>query len=133
MTTDNKKVWRKGGPGMGIASWVAIALAAVYLPAGLLKLVVPRSRLTSNPQFGWARDVSDGAVKAIGAAEVLGGLGVLAPRLTGVAPGLGVAAAWGLAAVQVGAIVVHVRRREFATLPVNVVLLALAVVLISGG
>ena len=37
-------------------------------------------------------------------------------------------AAWGLAAVQVGAIVVHARRREFATLPVNVVLLVLAVI-----
>ena len=45
---------------------------------------------------------------------------------------IGVLAAWGLAAVQVGAIVVHARRREFATLPINVVLLALAVVLAVG-
>ncbi|WP_313675919.1 DoxX family protein [Mycolicibacterium sp.] len=118
---------------MSTASWwVAIALAAVYAPAGLMKLVVPKSRLVSNPQFGWAAAMSDPAVKAIGAAEVLGAVGVIAPRLTGVAPALGVAAAWGLAAVQVGAIIVHVRRREYATLPINVVLLALAVVLGAG-
>lgn len=109
--------------------WVAIALAAVYAPAGLLKLVVPKSSLLSRPQFGWAADFSDQTVKAIGAAELLGAVGVIAPRLTGVAPGLGAVAAWGLAAVQVGAIIVHVRRREFGTLPINVVLLALAVVL----
>ena len=112
--------------------WVAVALAAVYAPAGLLKLVVPKSRLTTNPQFGWAKDVSDSTVKAIGAAEVLGAAGVVIPRLTGIAPVLGTLAAWGLAAVQVGAIVVHARRREFATLPINLVLLALAVVLGAG-
>ena len=117
---------------MEAAMWVAIALAAVYLPAGLIKLVVPKSRLVTNAQFGWAAGVSDQAVKAIGAAEILGALGVLAPRLAGVSPAIGVLAAWGLAAVQVGAIVVHARRREFATLPINVVLLALAVVLAVG-
>ena len=109
--------------------WVSIALAAVYLPAGLIKLVVPKSRLISNPQFGWAAAVSDPTVKGIGTLEILGAIGVIAPRLIGAAPMIGVAAAWGLAAVQVGAIVVHVRRREFATLPINVVLLVLAVVL----
>ncbi len=114
------------------ALWVSIALAAVYLPAGLIKIVVPKNRLVSNSQFGWAAAVSDPMVKAIGAAEILGAVGVIAPRLTGVAPVVGVAAAWGLAAVQIGAIVVHVRRREFATLPINVVLLVVAVVLAVG-
>lgn len=114
------------------ALWVSIALAAVYLPAGLIKIVVPKHRLVANSQFGWAAAVSDPMVKAIGVAEVLGALGVIAPRLTGIAPVIGVAAAWGLAAVQVGAIVVHGRRREFATLPINVVLLVLAVVLAVG-
>jgi hypothetical protein len=112
--------------------WISIALTAVYLPAGLIKVVVPRSRLVSNPQFGWAAEVSDQALKAVGAVEILGAVGVIAPRLTDMAPGLAVAAAWGLAAIQVGAIVVHARRREFATLPINIVLLVLAVVLAIG-
>ena len=112
--------------------WVAVALAAVYAPAGLLKLVVPKSRLTSNPQFGWAAAFPDSPVKAIGAAELLGAAGVILPRLTGIAPVLGTLAAWGLAAVQIGAIVVHAGRREYATLPINLVLLALAVVLGAG-
>ena len=114
------------------ALWVSIALAAVYLPAGLLKIVVPKDRLVSNSQFGWAAAVPQSTVKAIGGAEILGALGVIAPRLTGIAPVIGVAAAWGLAAVQIGAIVVHVRRREFATLPINIVLLVLAIVLAAG-
>lgn len=112
--------------------WVAVALAAVYLPAGLMKVLVPKGRLESNPQFGWATELSASAVKAIGAAEIAGGLGVIAPRLTGITPGIGIAAAWGLVAVQAGAIFVHVRRREFATLPINVVLLVLALVLATG-
>lgn len=111
----------------GVSWWISIALAAVYLPAGLMKLVVPKARLETNAQFGWMTTMSASAVKGIGAAEILGGLGVLAPRLVGMSPGLGIAAAWGLAAVQVGAIVVHARRREYATLPMNVVLLVLAV------
>ncbi len=115
-----------------VSWWISIALAVVYLPAGLMKVVVPKGRLESNAQFGWMRTMSSSMVKGIGAAEILGGLGVIAPRLAGISPALGVAAAWGLAAVQVGAIVVHARRREFATLPVNVVLLVLAVVLAAG-
>jgi hypothetical protein len=87
------------------ALWVSIALAAVYLPAGLLKIAVPKGRLVSNSQFGWAAAVPQSTVKAIGGAEILGALGVIAPRLTGIAPVIGVAAAWGLAAVQIGAIV----------------------------
>ena len=112
----------------GVAWWISIALAAVYLPAGLMKLVVPKTRLESNAQFGWMSTMSASAVKGIGVAEILGGLGVIAPRVLGMSPALGMAAAWGLAAVQVGAIVVHARRREFATLPVNIVLLVLAVI-----
>lgn len=116
----------------GVSWWISVALAVVYLPAGLMKLAVPKAKLESNAQFGWMTTMSPSAVKGIGAAEVLGAAGVVAPQLIGIAPALGVAAAWGLAAVQVGAIVVHARRREFATLPVNVVLLVLAIVVAAG-
>lgn len=112
---------------MHIALWiVAGLLAAVYLGAGLTKLVQSRKKLLSNPNFGWAQDFSDPAVRGIGAVEALGALGLVLPQATGVVPVLTPLAAVGLALVQVGAMVVHLRRGETKNLPVNLVLLALA-------
>lgn len=112
--------------------WISVVLAAVYGAAGLIKLVVPKARLLSNRSFAWAATVPDAAVKAIGAAEVLGAAGLLLPRLTGAPPAIATAAAAGLVLVQAGAITLHGRRREFATLPINVILLALALAVATG-
>jgi zinc transporter ZupT len=66
--------------------------------------------------------------RLIGLAEVLGAIGLILPPLTGVFPGLAIAAAAGLVVVQAGAIVVHARRGEAKQLPANAVLLVLAAV-----
>ena len=75
----------------------------------------------------YVEDFSDGQVKGIGAVEVLGGLGVILPSLTGAAPVLAPVAATGLALIMVLAAVVHLRRKEASSLPINVVLFAFAV------
>jgi hypothetical protein len=62
----------------------------------------------------------------IGLVEVLGAAGVVLPPLTGIAPGLAVAAALGLAIIQIGAFRLHLSRHEVSDLPLNVVLLGLA-------
>ncbi|GAA4476391.1 DoxX family protein [Rhodococcus olei] len=113
---------------MNVALWiVAGVLAAVYLAVGVAKLAIPYDRLTANKNMAWAGDFSPGAVKAIGAVEVLGAVGLILPQATGVAEALTPWAAVGLVLVQAGAIVVHARRGELAaTLPVNLVLLVLA-------
>lgn len=112
---------------MNIALWVVQGLlAAVYLAAGGMKLVRSREQMVASGNFEWAKDVSDGAVKGVGAVEVLGALGLVLPELTGIAPVLTPIAAVGLVIVQVIAARVHLKLGETKSLPVNVVLLVLA-------
>lgn len=112
---------------MNIALWVVQALLAlVYLAAGGLKVVRPREQLVASGNYDWMKDSSDVSVKAVGAVELLGALGLVLPELTGIAPILTPIAALGLVVVQVGAIRVHLARNERKPLPANVILLLLA-------
>ncbi|MFI9384319.1 DoxX family protein [Kutzneria sp. NPDC052558] len=112
---------------MNIALWVVQALLAlVYLGAGGMKVARPREQLVATGRFDWMKDTSDAGVKAVGAVEVLGALGLILPELTGIAPILTPIAAVGLVVVQVGAIRVHLTRGERQPLPANVILLLLA-------
>lgn len=118
---------------MNVVLWVvAGVLAARYLIAGGVKLATPREKLLENPNMGWTADFSAAAVKSIGAVEILGALGLVLPRALDVAPVLTPLAVTGLAVVQAGAIVVHVRRKEPKALPMNVVLLVPAVFVAAG-
>lgn len=109
---------------MNIALWVVQGLLAlVYLAVGGMKAVRPREQMVASGRFDWMKDMSDGAVKAVGVIEVLGALGLILPMLTGIAPILTPIAAVGLVIVQVLAMRVHIRLGEQKSLPVNVVLL----------
>jgi uncharacterized membrane protein YphA (DoxX/SURF4 family) len=116
-----------------VVTWILqIVLAVAFLGAGLLKLVRPRRALV-DAGMGWAQDFSDGGVRLIGLLEVVGAVGLVLPRLTGIAPILTPLAAIGLALVMAGAVVVHVRRKEqFAPpLVLGVLSLVLAVLLLT--
>jgi uncharacterized membrane protein YphA (DoxX/SURF4 family) len=107
--------------------WVLqIVLALAFLAAGATKLSQSKDKL--QPKMGWVESYPPGAVKAIGAVEVLAALGVVLPAWTGIAPVLTPLAATGLAVVMIGAIVTHGRRGERQPLPVNLLLLVLAVI-----
>lgn len=109
---------------MLVAFWIVSGLVAlVFLAAGTMKLARPKEALVASG-LAWTEDFTEPTVKAIGAAEVLGAIGIVLPALTGIAPILSPIAASALALVMVGAIVVHVRRKENPT--VNVILLLLA-------
>ncbi|MFI2297735.1 DoxX family protein [Actinacidiphila glaucinigra] len=111
---------------MNVAFWiVAVLLAVFYLYAGGKKVAQSRERL--QPMMGWVDRVPMPLVRFIGTAEVLGAAGLILPPLTGIAPWLAVAAAIGLALIQVGGIVVHVSRGEAGQIGLNIVLLATAV------
>ncbi|MFD4668294.1 DoxX family protein [Lentzea sp. NPDC058450] len=113
---------------MNVVVWIVSGvLAALYLMAGFTKLAKPKQDLLAEPRMAWVGDFTSGQVKSIGAVEVAGALGLVLPWLTGVAPILTPIAALGLALVQVGAAITHIRRGEGATVPVNLVLCALAV------
>ncbi|MDF6041877.1 DoxX family protein [Streptomyces sp. JH14] len=117
---------------MNITLWIiASVLAAAFFASGLMKAVQPREKLMAS-NMGWAEDFSAGAVKAIGAAEVLGALGLVLPAALDVAPALVPWAAAGLAVTMLGAVVVHVRRNEYRMALPGLVLLVLAVVVAWG-
>lgn len=118
---------------MNTALWIIQGLLALaYLAAGGLKVVRPREQLVASGDFEWMKDSSDAAVKAVGLVEILGALGVILPRVTGIAPVLTPIAAIGLAVVQIGALRVHLVRDERRPLPANVLLLLLAVFVAVG-
>lgn len=113
---------------MNIALWiVAGLLATAYIAVGGMKIVMSTKQLADNPNLAAiAEELSAPAIKAIGAIEVAGAVGLILPWLTGIAPVLTPVAALGLVALQIGAMVFHGRRHEFKQWPVNVAFAGLA-------
>jgi uncharacterized membrane protein len=106
------------------ALWIAAGLlAALNLVVGVMKLAQPREKLTES--MTWAAHVSDNAVRAIGALEVLGAIGLVLPAITDIAPALVPLAATGLALMQLGAAITNARY-EPNRIPLNIVLILLA-------
>jgi|SRR4051794_40359818 hypothetical protein len=109
---------------MNIALWVVAGLLTfAFLAAGLMKIAQPRPKLIASG-MGYAEDFSDGAIKGIGTLEVVGALGLVLPALLDTATILVPLAAAGLFAVMVGAVVVHVRRKEPFVAPLVLAVLA---------
>jgi hypothetical protein len=81
-----------------------------------MKLTQPKPALVTAGQ-GWAEDVPDARVKAIGALEILGAAGLVLPALLDTATVLVPLAAVGLVVLMLGAAVTHARRRAVGTRP----------------
>jgi uncharacterized membrane protein YphA (DoxX/SURF4 family) len=113
---------------MNVVLWIIAGLLAVgFLAAGVMKLTQPKEKLAASG-MGWTEDFSPGAVKAIGALEILAAVGLILPTALDLVPVLVPVAALGLALVMAGAAITHVRRHEPQMVVVNLVLLALATV-----
>jgi len=115
---------------MLIAYWILAGLLAVaYLGAGFMKTFRSKPALAAAG-MAWTDDFQPASVKLIGIAELLGAIGLILPMLLNVAPILSPIAAALLTLVMIGAVVVHVRRKEaFAPALVLTVLSAVAAVL----
>jgi len=75
----------------------------------------------------------DAFVRFVGISELLGALGLILPLVTGILPWLTVLAATGLTIIQALAIFSeHLPKKEYNVIPVNIVLLALAVFVVIG-
>jgi len=117
---------------VNIALWIiAGLLAAVFLAGGVVKLIQPKEKLAASG-LGFVEDVSAGAVKAIGAVEILGAVGLILPAVLDIVPVLVPLAAVGLVLLMAGAFITHVRRREAQGIVVTLILLALAVLVAWG-
>lgn len=108
-----------------IAYWVlAGLLAAFMLYSGGIKVLQDKEQLLT--MMAWVEDMPMPLVRTIGVLELLGAAGLILPRLTGIAPVLAVAAAAGLAVIQVGGLVTHLSRGETGDIGLNIALLIVA-------
>jgi uncharacterized membrane protein YphA (DoxX/SURF4 family) len=111
---------------MNTALWIVQALLAlVFLGSGARKLTPPQVALAkATPLLG---GLPLPFVRFIGAAELLGAIGLILPAATKVAPVLTPAAAVGIALLMLCATFVHTARREYAKIGLTCGLLLLAV------
>ncbi len=114
---------------MNIALWILQGLLAVlFLMAGLMKASKSKDALKERggEHMNWVDDVSAGTVKLIGILELLAGIGLILPQLTGILPWLTPLAAVGLVLTMIGALTVNVRHGNRLAVVENIVLLLLA-------
>ena len=118
---------------MDIALWIAQwLLAALYLLVGSMKTFQP-AKIRAHPHMTWAHGQPDQYIRLVGIPEVLGGLGLILPLLTGIMPWLTVLAAIGLTVIQVLAIFKeHMPRKEYQSIPLNIMLVALSIFVMIG-
>lgn len=118
---DDRSRARPWDVGLWAAQWV---LALTFAGGGLWKLLTPIEEQAEV--FPWAGEVAPALLYATAAFDVLGGIGVLAPSLTRIKPGVAVLAALGCVALQASAVAFHVGRGEGSDVTVNVAFAALA-------
>ena len=113
---------------MNLTLWIVAGLLAVaYLAGGGGKLIMPKKKIAAiAPSARWVEYFSTGSVKAIGALEVLGAVGLILPAATGIAPVLVPLAAAGLVLIMVGAVITRLRRHEVKFMVADLAYLALA-------
>jgi hypothetical protein len=96
---------------VNVALWTTQGLVAfVVALAGTVKVLVPREKL--EKKMHWASSWPRSRIKLLGLAEVAGGVGLVVPPATGVAPYLTPLAALCLAILMAGAIRTHRRLGE---------------------
>src|SRR5690349_16102419 len=116
---------------MNVVLWVLQGLlGAAFIGAGLMKAAQPKEKLPAA--MTWTQRRSAGTIRFIGVMELLGGLGLILPWATGIATVLTPLAAVGLLVIMLLAVVDHVRAKEYAVVPVNLVLGAIALVIAIG-
>ena len=115
---------------LDIALWIAqFLLAAIFLLAGTVHAFRYE---TARERLPWAKDLPRGIVVLDGVMEIVGGLGVVLPRLTGILPWLTPVAATGLTAIMIIAMSLHARRKEYSAIGLPGLLFALAVFVAYG-
>ena len=112
---------------MNVALWIVAGLLALVLLVSSAKMFVPKNKMAAMGAYSrWVEDFSPGALKAIGALELLAAAGLILPAALDIAPVLVPLAATGAVLLFVGAVITRLRRGEKATIVGDLVYLALA-------
>ena len=110
--------------------WILqVGFGLFFISVGVIHLILPEGL---PDQLSWIYDLDDTVHYVAGTAEILGGLGLILPAATRVAPVLTPIAAIGLLVVMVGAMFWHAGRDETTNMIVNAVV-GVAMVYIAYG
>jgi len=113
---------------MNTTLWIVQSLLELaFMAAGAMKLFAYEKYETMSEKKG-PTGLTRGLITFIGIAELAGGLGVVLPAATNIAPWLSPWAAVGIATIMLLAIGFHARRRESMVAPAIFFLLAAFVV-----
>jgi uncharacterized membrane protein YphA (DoxX/SURF4 family) len=95
---------------MNTALWIVqILLGVMMILLGVMKTFLPAEQLS---KFSWTTRSSDAFIRFVGISELLIGLGLILPQLTGIKPALTSLAAISLCIVMALATVEHIKYHE---------------------
>jgi uncharacterized membrane protein YphA (DoxX/SURF4 family) len=113
---------------MNTTLWIVQSLLALaFIASGAMKVFTYEKYKAMSEKNG-PSGLTRGLVIFIGVAELAGGLGVVLPMATNIAPSLSLWAAVGLSCIMLLAIGYHVRRHEPPVAPIVLFLLTVFVV-----
>jgi uncharacterized membrane protein YphA (DoxX/SURF4 family) len=113
---------------MNLALWIVQGLLALaFIAIGAMKLFAYEKFKAQSERNG-PTGITRGLATFIGLAEVAGGIGIVLPMATNVAPSLSLWAAVGLSTIMLLAIGFHLRRHEPPVAPAILFVLAMFVV-----
>ena len=109
---------------MNTALWIIqILLSIMMIVIGFMKAFYPVEKLD---KFSWTTRSSKGFIRYVGISELLIGIGLILPELTGILPVLTSYAALSLCMIMVLAMVEHIRYKEANEIWKNVIIILLA-------
>ena len=109
---------------MNTTLWIVqIFLGTLMLSLGFMKTFLPVEKLNT---FSWTTRSSADRIRFVGFSELVIGLGLILPQLTGISLRLTSLAAASLCAIMVMAITEHIKHKEKNEIGKNVIILLLA-------
>ncbi|HYQ56261.1 MAG TPA: DoxX family protein [Draconibacterium sp.] len=116
---------------MNIVLWIVqVILAAFFLTAGSIKLVLDKKKL--EQVFEWLQDISQQRLQLIGWLEILGGLGLFLPGVYSTLLILIPISAFGLTIIMILAALMHFKRHEKREFILNIVVSIFLLIVIIG-
>jgi hypothetical protein len=101
-------------------------LALMFVMAGVMKSTQPKEKLVKS--LPWVNHFSMQTVRFIGISELLGAIGLIVPKVTGILPLLTPIAATGLAVIMILAAAHHLPKKEYKEVAFNTILLVLSAI-----
>jgi hypothetical protein len=115
---------------MNTALWIVQGiLGGMMFVLGAMKSFMPIEKLQ---KLSWTTRNSKSFTRFVGISELLIGLGLVLPQLTGVLPVLTSIAAASLGLIMILAIVEHIQHKETHDIPKNIIIMLLAVFVAAG-